>query len=70
MQKQESVSRALCLQAHAALQKVGESVAADMPIDCWTIDMRDALHALGDVTGDAATEEVLDVVFSKFCIGK
>jgi MnmE helical domain len=58
------------LQAHASLQSVAESVAADMPLDCWTIDMRGALHALGTVTGEAATEEVLDVVFSKFCIGK
>ena len=56
--------------AHAALLRVSESVQGGLPLDCWTIDMRDALHALGTVTGDEATEEVLDVVFSKFCIGK
>ena len=56
--------------AHASLQKVAESVENGLPIDFWTIDMRDALYALGTVTGDDATEEVLGVVFSKFCIGK
>lgn len=58
------------VRAHESLRKVGESVAQDLPLDFWTIDMRDALYALGSVTGDGATEEILDVVFSKFCIGK
>ena len=58
------------VRAHESLRKVNESVAQELPIDFWTIDMRDALYALGSVTGDGATEEILDVVFSKFCIGK
>jgi tRNA modification GTPase len=58
------------VRAHASLLKVSESVEAGVPLDFWTIDMRDALYALGSVTGDAVTEEILDTVFSKFCIGK
>jgi tRNA modification GTPase len=58
------------VRAHESVSRVMKSVEEDLPLDFWTIDLRDALHALGTVTGDSATEEILDVVFSKFCIGK
>ena len=53
-----------------ACLQVCESVSAGLPIDFWTIDLRAALLSLGEVTGDEVTEEVLDAVFSRFCIGK
>jgi tRNA modification GTPase len=58
------------IRAHEALMSVGDSIAADMPLDCWTIDLRAALIALGEVGGEGVSEEVLGSVFSKFCIGK
>jgi tRNA modification GTPase len=58
------------IRAHEALGAVGESIQADMPLDCWTVDLRAALLALGEVSGEGVGEEVLDAVFSKFCIGK
>ncbi|WIA14128.1 hypothetical protein OEZ85_002672 [Tetradesmus obliquus] len=58
------------IRAHEALGAVGESIAADVPLDCWTVDLRAALLALGEVSGEGVGEEVLDAVFSKFCIGK
>jgi tRNA modification GTPase len=34
------------------------------------IDLRDALDALGEITGEVATEELYDRIFATFCIGK
>lgn len=58
------------VRAHEALMGVAQSIGDDMPYDCWTIDLRAAAIALGEVSGDEVAEEVLDSVFSRFCIGK
>lgn len=57
-------------QARTALQQVQETIAAQMPLDFWTIDLRSAAQALGEITGEEITESVLDQIFSRFCIGK
>ena len=57
--------------AAAAALKRSEQVAADgLPWDFWTIDLRQAIHSLGEITGEELTESVLDRIFSRFCIGK
>ncbi|HEY9878876.1 MAG TPA: tRNA uridine-5-carboxymethylaminomethyl(34) synthesis GTPase MnmE [Leptolyngbyaceae cyanobacterium] len=56
--------------AQTALEQVQETIANQLPLDFWTIDLRTAVHALGEVTGDEITESMLDEIFSRFCIGK
>ena len=56
--------------AKTSLQQVQETIAQELPLDFWTIDLRGAIQALGEVTGEEVTESVLDRIFSRFCIGK
>lgn len=61
---------AALIEAKAALEQVQQTIKEQLPLDFWTIDLRQAIHALGSVTGEEVTESVLDRIFSRFCIGK
>jgi tRNA modification GTPase len=61
---------AALVKAKASLEQVQVTIEQDFPLDFWTIDLRDAIYALGQITGEEVTESVLDRIFSRFCIGK
>ena len=61
---------AALLRAEAALVQVQATIQDELPLDFWTIDLRSAIQALGEVTGEEMTESMLDEIFSRFCIGK
>ncbi len=61
---------AALIHAQTALQQVLTTMNDRLPLDFWTIDLRDAIRSLGEVTGEEVTESVLDRIFSRFCIGK
>jgi tRNA modification GTPase len=62
--------RDLAAAAALALTRSLEAAAQGLPWDFWTIDLRDAVRHLGEITGAEVSEAVLDRVFSRFCIGK
>ncbi|PNJ90793.1 tRNA uridine-5-carboxymethylaminomethyl(34) synthesis GTPase MnmE [Cylindrospermopsis raciborskii C04] len=61
---------AALIKAQIDLVQVQKTIVDQLPLDFWTIDLRGAIHALGEITGEEVTESLLDLIFSRFCIGK
>lgn len=53
-----------------ACRRVEAGLEADLSPDLLAIDLQAALGHLGDIVGDTTTEDVLDMIFERFCIGK
>jgi len=62
--------KACLIRVVQSLANVQITIADQLPLDFWTIDLRDAISAIGEITGEEVTESVLDQIFSRFCIGK
>ena len=65
------------LRQHQAIRRARDgvdaaraSLAGGVPLDLVAIDVRDALEAVGEVTGEQVSESVLTEIFSRFCVGK
>ncbi|UTW65388.1 tRNA uridine-5-carboxymethylaminomethyl(34) synthesis GTPase MnmE [bacterium SCSIO 12643] len=57
-------------EAEESLDRVNYSLSNDIPTDLVAMDIRQCLHHLGEITGNINTEDLLDSIFSNFCIGK
>ena len=60
---------ALC-SARDSLRMVQKSIEDQMPEDFYSIDLRNAYEQLGYITGDSIGEDLVNEIFSKFCMGK
>ena len=56
--------------AYESLEKVNMSIENGMPEDFYSIDLLDAYESLGSITGETIGEDLVNEIFSKFCMGK
>jgi tRNA modification GTPase len=56
--------------ASEGLSRVSEGLSSSLPSDLLAQDIREALHFLGEITGEVTTDEILGNIFKNFCIGK
>ena len=57
-------------QARVALEQARDGLSQAMPPDLIAVDFRTSLDCLGEIVGKTTTEDILDRIFSQFCIGK
>jgi tRNA modification GTPase len=60
----------LLIEAKNSLEQVEQSIALQMPEDFFSIDLMDSYEALGKITGEQVGEDLVNEIFSKFCMGK
>ncbi|MBO4752342.1 MAG: tRNA uridine-5-carboxymethylaminomethyl(34) synthesis GTPase MnmE, partial [Bacteroidales bacterium] len=53
-----------------AIGQVRQGLEQGTPSDLVAIDLRDAIHNIGTITGEVTTDEILGTIFSRFCVGK
>ena len=63
--QRDLISRAL-----AALGRLRDARAGGVTADLLAVDLADALDALGEITGEVTTAEILERMFAGFCVGK
>ena len=56
--------------AREALARVWDGLSDSIPTDLVAQDIREAIYHIGTITGEVSTDEVLGVIFGRFCIGK
>lgn len=63
--QRENLSRAV-----SSLQAAKLAVESGLPLDIVSMDIQEALEALGELTGEVTTDDILDRIFGSFCVGK
>jgi tRNA modification GTPase len=62
--------RECLMRAGEGLGRAGVTCRKKLPMDFVAIDVKDAVMALGEVSGELVSEEVINRVFDQFCVGK
>ena len=60
----------LITKAIESVKKTKETIENQMPLDIIAIFIKDILEDLGNITGEVVTENIIDEIFAKFCLGK
>lgn len=63
-------SKAILFNVSKSIDDVFKAIKNNYPIDLIEIDLRSIWNNLGEITGEAYDEELLDEIFSRFCVGK
>lgn len=58
------------LKATNSLKMASENINKNVSLDLICLDLKDAWNSLGEITGETSTEEIVDRIFEKFCLGK
>ena len=58
------------VEALAALERFQAECVAGRPLECLAMELREALAALGRITGETTPDDILEQIFKQFCIGK
>ena len=56
--------------ANESIKKTKETIKEKMPIDIIAVYIKEILEDLGNITGEFVTEDIINEIFSKFCLGK
>ena len=52
------------------MQRVTDGLQTSLPGDLLAQDIREAMHYIGEITGEITPADLLQTIFSRFCIGK
>ena len=64
------LSKESLINAKNSIEEVIKSVENDMPEDFYSIDLMDAYTYLGQIIGESVEDDLVNEIFSKFCMGK
>ena len=53
-----------------AIKNIFETIDMGLPMDLISVDLKEALDSLSEITGEISSEDILDHVFGSFCVGK
>lgn len=53
-----------------AIRNIFETIDMGLPMDLISVDLKEALDSLSEITGEISSEDILDHVFGNFCVGK